>query len=1570
MSSRRPDDCNTLAHHDAKESEPAPPGSVLIRLMEECLVQLEAGEAIDRERLIAANPELASQIDACLASLQFIHRAAQPTDTAPTRLGDFRIIREIGRGGMGVVYEAEQISLKRRVALKVLRFGTVADREAMQRFQREAETIASLHHTNIVPVFAIGVEEAVHYYAMQLIEGRSLRDIVQDQDHTSLPAKTIAQWGLQAAEALAHAHQRNVVHRDIKPSNLILGTDGAIWLTDFGLAKRLDDVTLSLSGVLLGTPRYMSPEQASAMRTPVDHRTDIYSLGATLYELATGQPLFPSESPHVIISQILSVEPKSPRQIAPCLPRDLETIILKCLCKNPAQRYQSARALADDLRAFDEGRSINARQPTVVERAGRWMKKHRGVLVSIFAAVAATIVLSLGSSLWWQQIVASRNATLLLKTTAGPLTAEVLTRSGSLAVPPFTIPSQQPVSVPAGEYRLRVSGRGHFSKTSLLTLHRGQPEVRDVDLEQETLYPPIPVPSAIGYEFIDFGDGPDLIVLPSSLGHEANDNRLRRISGTTGREIWSLDVSPTSVAVKSILPSVSPQSGWFGMMASTWKVGGAPVPRALRPLLDLDSDGVPDLVWLHDQAVSVFAVSGKSGQPLWFYRGSQDPLQQSRFTAAALEDVAQADGRMLPTLILTEVTYGVSADALPAARLLAINAIDASSLWSVNLPTIPSKLAVAPGQMSSSQEVPSGRSIDVAVIYSPQELRLIGLASGQAIGLPLRFNEAYDSKFVDQSTLRIVDVDNDGQSESLLVRHIPNRGPQSIQLVALSATGLNAEPTRPNWLVSLADGQTEKGAADYNRQYAIHCQDLNGDGVLEIVVMPDRGEFDCRVLEGTTGRELWRHRRSSDSPTRRHSTPLVGDDLNGDGWREVFVVSLESNFPQSHRDHVSTLLADCFSGVDGRSIWSSKNAMPGRMNLFAQTFGIPPEWSSRGPNTDAVLFVTVLVEPEFPRAEGYVVALAARTGQVLEMGSALARPQLFDLDHDGLDELAVATLSEGGVVPHLITDRPAQLQVFKGQNPVSWQRFGDWRPLMDLDGDGFCELWSPTDRSPTRLPIISGRDGSHIAEWTDRGEQTQDLIPLTNPAIDVDGDGLPEVLMVSDGWLDQSFEFNTPPNSHRPGLRLVSSKNQRTLWEAPAVPLPRWPGMKRVQLRVSQPQYRNLRGSVDGEIVAAYCWGAPPEQAPPTAGRFQYGLMVLNSHTGQLKWQVVLMEEEHQEMVNWIFHKEWLQALQFGDLDEDGVQDILVPLAATPWHFRDQRGMVVQARSGRDGHLLWPEFRSTSHRHTPHFENLLQVGLGNVDGHPGDEVVRLDFIAPPNDESMNLTGELILDVLDGRSGKSLFSRRWPAGWTAFHQPRLMVLRQPNRATIVVTKANFDPKIIEPLAEEDWTFLPPRMGAEELAVAVPELEIDTRRTVSRRDSSWKVDLNSDGIDELISWHAPSASGVKASLTASRGLSDSLWKLSLPRLENVSWQPWLKLLESGQGLLLGTGPSKFVISVDGQLRCRFSTTNAVGANVMWGARNSLSHWGSKTPLRIIVKEDGLTRSEIVSPIETEP
>lgn len=425
----------------------------LTQVLDDYLRALENGVPSDPSELLAANPDLAEPLQLYLDSLNELHlvaagfddrtpRAASALDIEPSatdekRLGDFILGKEIGRGGMGVVYEARQISLGRRVALKVLPFAAVLDSKQIARFKNEAQAAAQLHHPNIVPVFAVGAERGVHYYAMQLIDGQPLDRAIEQlrrvreqrsfggkrapdaapldstmsyiADRSFLTAKStnrreyysaVLRLGIQAAEALHAAHEFGVVHRDIKPSNLLLDGSGKLWVTDFGLARCQSNATLTRTGDVVGTMRYMSPEQAMGRTALVDHRTDVYSLGATIYELLALRPAFPDENGQSLARRIEDQEPPRLRTIDAGIPQDLETVVAKSMSKVRDERYATSQQFADDLSRVLEGKPTIAKPPTFLERATRWTRRHGRFAAAAFGlAVAASLVLAVGTVL-------------------------------------------------------------------------------------------------------------------------------------------------------------------------------------------------------------------------------------------------------------------------------------------------------------------------------------------------------------------------------------------------------------------------------------------------------------------------------------------------------------------------------------------------------------------------------------------------------------------------------------------------------------------------------------------------------------------------------------------------------------------------------------------------------------------------------------------------------------------------------------------------------------------------------------------------------------------------------------------------------------------------------------------------------------------------------------------------------------------------------------------------------------------------------------------------------------------
>ncbi len=432
------------------------------------------------------------------------HKPDAPARGLPERLGDYRIVRELGRGGMGIVYEAEQVSLGRRVALKVLPRHALLDPQSIERFQRESRAAARLHHTNIVQVFGTGEQDGLHYFVMQLIRGVGLDHVVSDlvrvsggrppgkrplgsswlrlagrtgsttptptippadlgeeasgmivlptdsslsrSDYITKPGvappdpeppdpeppdpeppdpeppdpeppetgaavtldpfgqgywTNVAGMGIQAAEALAFAHAQGIVHRDVKPSNLLLDLHGRVWITDFGLAKESAGPNdLTHSGLLIGTLRYVPPERFQGQS---DARGDVYGLGLTLYELLTLRPAFREADRSKLLQQVMHDEPPRPRKINPAVPRDLETVVLKAIARNPAHRYPDAAALAEDLRRFVEDRPIRARRVTRVERLWRWCRRNPTTALLLAALLLVCVAGFIAVAAQWQR---------------------------------------------------------------------------------------------------------------------------------------------------------------------------------------------------------------------------------------------------------------------------------------------------------------------------------------------------------------------------------------------------------------------------------------------------------------------------------------------------------------------------------------------------------------------------------------------------------------------------------------------------------------------------------------------------------------------------------------------------------------------------------------------------------------------------------------------------------------------------------------------------------------------------------------------------------------------------------------------------------------------------------------------------------------------------------------------------------------------------------------------------------------------------------------------------------------
>jgi predicted Ser/Thr protein kinase len=1452
--------------------------SQLIGILDEYVERLKAGTAPSRAQLIAAHPELARQLEACLAGLEFIHGTARTAAAQAVALGDFRILREVGRGGMGAVYEAEQISLGRRVALKVLRFGAVSEPEAITRFQREAETVARLHHTNIVPIFSVGSEHGVNFYAMQFIEGRSLAQVLADRAGPLDPDQ-VAEWGLQAAEALEHAHRRGVIHRDVKPSNLLLDNDGRIWLTDFGLAKRLDDATLSMTGALLGTPRYMSPEQASSGERRIDHRTDLFSLGATLYELATGRPVFDGDSPHRVIGRILNDEVTAPRSVRPDLSRDLETILLKCLNKDPGQRYRTARELADDLRALTEGRPIAARRPGLVERGVKWLRRQQRSVALTAAAVAATLLVvatGVGGSVFYANW---RSSYLALETSNPPLVAEVLDRGGRSLSGPVTVPLQQPLTIPAGEHELEVSAKERLSQRYQLPLPRGQRASFDLSLEDQLLWRTIEADCT--YHLVDTGGRHDLLLL--------DDRIVRYVRGSDGKLEWTADVGTLHQDPRwnaaGFVWDWKQGDGWFHGFD---ELDQRPTPVA--PATDLNGDGHADLVLAGRHQAWLLAMSGRDGSVLWLTaRGEDVRAAQTQQSIAShgtvsgvwggVEVLPDINGDDRPDLLVTVVDVRALPDAeasttAPRRRVEAISGADGTVLWNYEIPDSlfelppseepPYRMQWFYGRQAGERSGNSGGSGSGTFhrrwqqsvqqrngdsVFMPQAARRVALPGGAdcilliagryllrldpANGQPLA--PPADLGFLSGQPAVLGDVDGDRVPELILLDE-PGRTPGAGQagmfnkrpLVRVSVCSLLAPrviwqrdvqawwPVRPRWHIPPPAWPV--------------VEDLDGDGRCDLLVPDGTSEWqsgnldsapwgELARLDGRTGEVRWRRRiRCLDQFVDRFT---VGPDVDGDGTRDVFSAVFWGN--------QGDVYVDATSGADGQSLYwlRSQTAVP-QDRIDNQLLGPLFWWSG---DKDGMPLLAVPTTEIRPNEIAYTVAcVSVQHGQRVHHATGLGLLEAADLDGDGVREL----LSYHTKDRQEMIDYGGRLNAFRGYAGTAWRRLGPSpAPVGDLNGDGIRDL--AHDRGDGIYQALSGKDATSL--WT---VDTRDLMSSARPlriaveasTADLDGDGVPDPIVYRD-------DLVTSTSTPYPLLHALSGRTGRRLWSAA------------MQLRFIRTVVSVTSADLDGDGVNEILWIGLGDDGLKTDGlpswqRTRMWLVVLDGRQGRVRWKQALSAEHGQpdQPVSRLRGEEVKLPIGIGDLDGDGVLDVVVPVEVS----MEPPELEYQAFSGRDGRRLWSVPVELPRRDSNALADLLPCTVTDLDADGVVEVLVLDYVSETRSDGVKQLLQRVR-AIDGKTGHERWTRQFPVAHAVSHlhhssdrslRPRVTVLRRAS--------------------SEPWLGLNLWTSPEELVVLdhqgndVSRLQLETTRGVHQgRFSVHACDTDGDGSDELVLFH---------------------------------------------------------------------------------------------------------------------
>jgi len=875
---------STTIDSDANDNE-------VDRIIAAYLQQVDDGLKPDRQAILKEHTQFDTELREFFDDLE---RFIAPPNTASTSsadepatapdaklpklryFGEYELIREIARGGMGVVYEARQKSLKRTVAVKMILGGVLASDEDVQRFRTEAQAAAGLQHRNIVSIHEVGVCQDQHYFSMDLVNGPNLADMLKDG---ALHHDKAVKYVLKLAQAVQYAHARGTLHRDLKPSNILIDESNEPQITDFGLAKLiLDDSGLTSTGARLGTPSYMSPEQAAGESDNVGPAGDIYSLGSILYELLTGRPPFRGTSVIQTLNMVVNQVPPPIRSLNPGIPRDLTTICLKCLQKRPTDRYASAEDLANDLGKFISGHPVSARPIGPIERSRRWLSAQRKSIPALTVLMTIVCVCLFA----WQKYSVYKDdlkPKISFVTSGGPLVTEVRNNLDRQLVPDFTTPTASPVPLEAGDLSVQVSMPHHMSEEFQLYTGEQRPAYIQVDVEDRSVFPPLSV-STTPY-IATLNDHADIFV--------ADKTGIERLDGTTSKPIWKVDLT-TNVVLEDA------NAKW-----NHWIENPADL-RNRHALLqsppDLNNDGTGDLVWLSGHSrgtrnkppIGLIAQSGVDGQILWVHRLSVPPSEESeprdlrigKQESFGLRIVGQPcvefiNDDAVPDLIVTSTGE--------VRQVEAISGSDGKVLWTYQIEAkqYESPFRWTPDAADCEFESKCLSSLCVKIEEKP---RVVVSTGRQLVCLDLRNGNEISVLYaknwpIDDMTLGNLNADD---SSDILIRHKAEKGNFTIKAISVKDSSI---------IWQCDEGQR---ASNSSPLFVENVDQSDSAKIIFACTESTHGHRSgksygiCRMLTGDTGKVVW---ASEKIFIRNWSSSLQiqpVSDLDGDGNRDVLTV--------------------------------------------------------------------------------------------------------------------------------------------------------------------------------------------------------------------------------------------------------------------------------------------------------------------------------------------------------------------------------------------------------------------------------------------------------------------------------------------------------------------------------------------------------------------------------------------------------------------------------------------------------------------------------------------------------